>query len=205
MKRGVDISRLPQALTIGCCAVGAVLYLLCIAPASDALARVRRERSDLEFRLSGVQRDLRESKNVRERLAALAGELAPYEAGMLKPLLGSWAMRAKSLMDPLADGVGLKGVEFAELPARALPLTKPTPKRLTARRPVKMTCRGSYAAIVSFLLRVERDFPLVSEQALRIAVGQSGDEQVAEIVFEWPVEGSLSAPPKAPAKGGKAK
>ena len=205
MKRSVDVSRLPQALTIGCVAVGAVLYLLCIAPASDALEQTRRERSDLEFRLSGVQRDLRESKNVRERLSALAADLAPYEAGMLKPLLGSWAMLAKSLLDPLADGVGLKGVEFAELPPRALPLTKPVPARLTARRSVKMTCRGGYAAIVSFLLRVERDFPLVSEQALRIAVGQSADEQVAEIVFEWPAEGNLSAPPKAPAKGGKAK
>lgn len=205
MSRNVDISRLPQVLTIGCCAVGAVLYLLCIAPASDALDRARVERGDLEFQLAGVVRDLRGSKNVRERLAELSGELAPYEAGMLKPLLGSWAMRAKSLLDPLADGVGLKGVEFAELPSRALPLTKPVPERLTVRRPVKMTCRGSYAAIVSFLLRVERDFPLVSEQALRIAAGSSGNEQLAEVVFEWPAEGNLSAPPKAVGKGGRAK
>ena len=39
MKRSVDVSRLPQALTIGCVAVGAVLYLLCIAPAADAPPR----------------------------------------------------------------------------------------------------------------------------------------------------------------------
>lgn len=201
MSQRIDPSRLPLMLSVGFGGLAAVLYLFCVAPASDSLDALHRTRGELEFQLSGVQRDLRGSKDVKERLNSLANELAPYEAGLLKPLLGSWAMRAKSLLDPLADGVGLKGVEFTELPTRALPLTKPVPVRLTVRRPVKMTCRGGYAAIASFLLRVERDFPLVSEQAVRIASGQKGDEQTAEIVFEWPAEGNLSAPPKSPAKG----
>ena len=203
MKEPIDLSRVPLMLTVCFCGVAAVIYLLCVASSSDALDAARRERDDLEFQLTGVMRDLRGSNNVRERLAALGDAFCTYEAGMLTPLLGSWAMRAKALFDPLADGAGLKNVEFVELPSRALPLTKPVPMRLMARRPVKMTCRGSYAAIVSFMLRVERDFPLVSEESFRIAAGQDAADQVAEIVFEWPVEGALSAPPKAQAKGPK--
>lgn len=196
-----ETSRIPQFLTAAFLGLAAVLYLLCVAPCSDALLRLTHERDNLSLQLEGVQRDLRNSKNVRDRLKALDTSLAPRRAGMLQPLLGSWAMRAKSLLDPLATGVGLRQIAFAELPPRALPLTKPVPQRLTARRPIRLTCRGSYAALASFLLRVERDFPYVSEQALRISASQEPSEQTAEFILEWPVEGELSAPPKPAKKG----
>ena len=201
MKTSKGTLRTPQILTTGFLGLAAALYLLCVAPCSDTLVRLTRERDNLDFQLTGVQRDLRNSKNVRERLKSLDASLAPRRAGMLQPLLGSWAMRAKSLLDPLAAGVGLKQVAFAELPPRALPLTKPVAQRLTARRPIRLTCRGGYAALVSFLLRVERDFPYVSEQALRISASQDNAEQMAEFILEWPVDGELSAPPKPVQKG----
>ena len=50
---------------------------------------------------------------------------------------------------------------------------------------------GSYAAIVSFILRIERDLPQVALGSLRILPeGSSPDVQRAEIVLEWPVKGA---------------
>lgn len=205
MSESPEPSRKSLLVTVAFGGVAAALYLLCVVPCADSLARMRREHDDLQFQLHGVLRDLRGSKDVDSRLKALGDGFGLYDAALLKPLLGSWAMRAKSLLDPLAEGVGLKGVDYAELPTRALPVTKPTAERLYARRPIRMTCSGGYAAIVSFLLRVERDFPLVSLQALRIASQReaTGDQQ-AELILEWPVEGGSSLPPKK-AKGGKGK
>lgn len=205
MKGTAEASRKSLPVTVAFSVVAAALYLFCVAPCSDSLARLRREYDELQFQLHGVQRDLRGSKDVDSRLKVLGDGFGPYDAGLLKPLLGSWAMRAKSLLDPLAEGVGLRGVDYAELPKRALPVTKPAAERLYARRPIRMTCSGGYAAIVSFLLRVERDFPLVSLQALRIAAQrEAAGDQRAELILEWPVEGGSSLPPKK-AKGGKGK
>lgn len=202
MKPRKNSPRTPHILTVGFLGLASGLYLLCVAPCSDALMRLTGERDKLAFQLAGVQRDLKGSQNIRDRIKTLDDALKPHHAGMLQPLLGSWAMRAKSLLDPLAEGVGLKKVAFAELPPRALPLTKSVPQRLTARRPIRMTCQGSYAALVSFLLRVERDLPQVSEQALRISASTEPTQQMAEFILEWPVEGASPAPGKPEGKGG---
>ena len=112
-------------------------------------------------------------------------------------------MRAKSLLDPIAADVGLTIVDYAEQPVRALPLPTPPPRQLFARRPVRVVCRGSYAEIASFLLRVEKLLPYVSLQALQIKVQKEPEEQAAELVLEWPAKGELSVP--APPSGGGAK
>ena len=103
-------------------------------------------------------------------------------------------MRAKSKLDPLAADVGLKVTDYAEMPVRALPLPKPMPRQLYARRPIRVTAQGSYAEIASFVLRVEKMLPYVSLQALNLKVQRTPEVQSAEIVFEWPVKGALSAP-----------
>ena len=201
MKATDEASRTPTLVTFAFGGVAVVLYLFCIAPCGDALDRSRRQLGDQQFQLDGVYRDLRGSNNVKGRLTELKERFRPYGEGMLTPLLGSWAMRAKSILDPLAERVGLTGVDYQELPPRALPLTKPVAKQLYARRPVRMTCSGSYAALVSFILCVERDFPLVTLQSLRISARNEADRQVADLVFEWPADGGSSIPPKTSAKG----
>ena len=205
MKGSAEASRTPLLAAVSFGGVAALLYLFCVAPCSDNLERLRRECDDMQFQLSGVQRDLRGAKDVDARLKALSATFGTFDEGFLRPMLGSWAMRAKSLLDPLAEGVGFTGVDYVELPTRALPVPKPTAEQLYARRPIRMSCRGGYAAIASFVLRVERDFPLVSLEALRFASTRdaAGDLQ-ADLVFEWLVEGGSSIPPK-PAKGGKGK
>jgi Tfp pilus assembly protein PilO len=118
----------------------------------------------------------------------------PFMDALLTPLLESWAMRAKSKLDPLAADVGVKVTDYAELPVRALPLPKPVPKQLYARRPIRVMVQGSYAEIASFVLRVEKMLPYVSLQALNIKAQRTPEVQSAELVFEWPAKGALSVP-----------
>ena len=125
--------------------------------------------------------------------------------GLLEPLLESYAMRAKSLLDPLAADVGLTIGDYAEMPVRKLPLPKPQAPQLYARKPIRMTCRGSYATIISFLLRVEAKMPLVSLEAFSLKTQKDPDNQSATIVFEWPIKGENTAAVAKTAKGGAKK
>ena len=91
-------------------------------------------------------------------------------------------MRAKSLLDPIAADVGLTIVDYAEQPVRALPLPTPPPRQLFARHPIRVVCKGSYAEIASFLLRVEKLLPHVALQALQIKAQKDPEAQAEEIV-----------------------
>ena len=79
-----------------------------------------------------------------------------------------------------------------ELPPRALPLPRPMPVQLHARRPVRITARGSYMAAISFLMRVEKEHPLVALQSLAISSSGDPESQLISMVFEWPSKGRKS-------------
>ncbi len=183
-------------------AVAVLLYLFAVQPCQDSIAREKRNLSALQDQRRVMERDLKDSPRVKSMLAEIEKARSPYMDALLTPLLESWAMRAKSLLDPLAADVGLKVVDYSEMPVRALPLPKPTPLQLYARRPIRVSCRGSYAEIASFILRVEKMLPYVALEAFSIKAQQDPEVQLATIVFEWPVKGALSRP-AAPAKGGK--
>ena len=174
--------------------VAVVLYLFAVQPCQDSITKLRRELDGLEDQQRVTARDLKDSPRVKNMLAEIEAARKPFMDALLTPLLESWAMRAKSKLDPLAADVGLKAADYAEMPVRALPLPKPMPRQLYARRPIRVTAHGSYAEIASFVLRVEKMLPYVSLQALNIKVQSNPEEQLAEIVFEWPVKGALSSP-----------
>ena len=180
--------------------VAVILYLFAVQPCQDSIAKSRRELDSLEGQLRVTMRDLRDSSRVKNMLSEIETARQPFMDALLTPLLESWAMRAKSKLDPLAADVGLKVVDYAEMPVRALPLPKPAPYQLYARRPIRITARGSYVEIASFILRVEKMLPFVSLQSLNIKVQKTPETQSAEIVLEWPVKGALSTPPPG---GGK--
>jgi len=173
--------------------VAAVLYLFCVQPGEAQLLRERRRLSDLQDRQARTNSDLKSSGTVKKDLDDLESALAPYRAAMLVPLLESYAMRAKSLLDPLALGAGLEEVGYSDEPFRALPLPKPMPRQLHTRAAVRVTAKGSYQQAVSFLLRLEREYPLVSLQRLDIAAVQgSPAAQSVTFVLEWPAKGGLT-------------
>ena len=190
-----------QSLAIG--AVAVVLYMFCVEPSQTSLLKAKTELTDLQAKQTQMGRDLKGATQVKERLEAIKSQRQDYLDGLLNPLLESYAMRAKSLLDPLAEDVGLSISDYAELPVRRLPLPKPQSPQLYARKPIRLTCTGSYATIISFLLRVEKLLPHVALQSLLIKAQKDPDAQTAEIVLEWPAKGEMSVPVPQPGGGAK--
>ena len=196
-------SKNPMFLSALILAVAAIIYLFAVQPAQMSIAKAKRELSGLVEQRRIMERDLKDSARVKGMLAEIDAKQKPYLDALLTPLLESWAMRAKSLLDPIAADVGLTIVDYAEQPVRALPLPKQTPIQLFARHPIRVVCRGSYAEIASFILRVEKLLPYVALQALQIKAQKDPEAQAAEIVLEWPAKGEQSVP--TPPSGGGAK
>ncbi len=174
-------------------AVAAVIYLFGVEPTVSGLRQERARLAELEAEQSRINRDLKNAGNVKKRLDELEGLVKPYREAMLAPLLGSYAMRAKSILDPLALGAGLSDIEYSAEDFRALPVPKPMPRRLHTRAAVRLTAKGSYQGAISFLLRLEKELPLVSLQSMEIGVqSQRPTQQLVTFVLEWPAEGGLT-------------
>ena len=196
-------SKNPVFLSALILAAAAVIYLFAVQPAQMSIDKAKRELNGLREQRRIMERDLKDSSRVKEALAEIDAKQKPYLDALLTPLLESWAMRAKSLLDPIAADVGLNIVDFAEQRVRALPVPKQPPVQLFARHPIRVVCKGSYAEIASFVLRVEKLLPHVALQALQIKAQKDPEAQSAEIVLEWPAKGEQSVP--APPSGGGAK
>ena len=190
-----------MALVFGAAAV--IAYMFCVMPAQTSLARARQDLENLQQRQSVASRDIRGAQQLKARLDELEKARKPFLDGLLTPLLESYAMRAKAILDPIAAESGLTVTDYAEQPKRLLPLTKPQAPQLYARQPVRLTCRGSYAAIVSFMMRVEKVLPLVSVESFALKAQQNNDVQTATLVLEWPVLGVNTA--QLPKNGGAKK
>ena len=196
-------SKNPFFLSALILAGAAVIYLFAVQPAQMSNGKAKRELEGLTDQRRIMERDLKDSARVKGMLAEIDAKQKPYLDALLTPLLESWAMRAKSLLDPIANDVGLTIVDYAEQPVRALPLPAQPPLQLFARHPIRVVARGSYAEIASFMLRVEKLLPHVALQSLQIKAQKDPEAQSAEIVFEWPAKGEMSVP--APPPGGGAK
>ena len=179
-------------VTIVLSATATVLYLFCVQPAETQLAKSRTALSDLRDRQSRMNGDLKGAGTVKKDLEDLESQLKPYEEAMLVPLLESYAMRAKSILDPFAIGAGLENVEYADEPFRALPLPRPMPRQLHTRAAIKVSATGSYQNAVSFLLRIEKELPLVSLQRFDILAQTTPERQAITFVLEWPAKGGFT-------------
>ena len=179
-------------VTVTLAAIATVIYLFCVQPCSDELASARRNLSELQDKQYRTDVDLKRSGTVAKDLNELETELKPFREAMLVPLLESYAMRAKSLLDPLALGAGLEDATYSDEPFRALPLPNPMPHQLHTRVAVKLTATGSYQQAVSFLLRLEKEMPLVSLQKLDITARSTPESQSITMVLEWPAKGGLT-------------
>lgn len=170
----------------------ALIYLFAVQPTEETLAKTRREHDEEAGRLQMVNANLRGAAANKERLSELETSLKPFLDEMLEPLLGSCAMRAKSILEPLAIGAGLSNMDYADMPPRALPLPRPMPARLHVRQPIRFSAQGSFMGAVSFLLRLEKEHPLVALQSISIGATTDPERQQIEMVLEWPAKGGLS-------------
>ena len=94
--------------------LAAAIYFLAVEPAIASLSRERTRLEELKESQRRMTTDLNSAGTVQKTLEELETEMKPFAAAELKPLLGSYAMRAKSLLDPLISGAGLTDVEFSE-------------------------------------------------------------------------------------------
>ena len=172
--------------------LAAAIYFLAVEPAVASLSRERTRLEELKENQRRMTADLNSAGTVQKTLEELETEMKPFAAAELTPLLGSYAMRAKSLLDPLISGAGLTDVEFSEEATRKLPTPLPMPRQLHARAAVRITAKGSYQAIASFLLMIEKNLPLVSLQSLQILSQQNPAKQTVTMNLEWPTKGALT-------------
>ena len=189
-------------ITVGFGLLAACIYIAAVEPAISKRDATARTLGELRTRNELMSRNLAGADKLKERLNDIEKRFAVYREAMLVPLLESLPMRAKSLVDPLALGAGLGDTEYEELPAIALPVPKRLPLQLHARQPIKITAHGSYQSAISFLMRLEREFPLVTLEAVEITAQQDPSVQKIEMILEWPVKGKISKidPPKKGAK-----
>ena len=179
-------------LTLGFGAIAAALYFCVIEPTEISLAKTRKTLLERTSRHHTMTTDLSRADSVTKSLADCTARLAGYESHMIEPLLESTAMRAKSFVDPLAAGCGLSGMEYEQESPIALPVFGFAAREQYARCPVKMTCRGSYQAAASFVLCIEKRFPLVALEALTIAARSDPDLQQVSVILEWPMKKGAS-------------
>lgn len=186
--------RSPMMLVPLFAAATLAVYFALVQPHSKQLWRERKALAELRSEVSKRKIDIQSQTVVEDRTKQVEKELGAFASLQLEPLLESYAMRAKSIVGTFAVEAGLVDAEFSDRSVRALPVLpgKAVPAALHARRPVLISCFGDYAAIVSFILRVEREFPHVALGGLRITPGGAQDIglQRAEIVLEWPAKGA---------------
>lgn len=174
-------------------AVAAGLYFGVIEQTEMKLVQVRKDVELNTQRSRTVAANLSRSEDVKKKVKDAEERLEKYRAAMIKPLLESTAMRAKSYVDTLAVGCGLIGMDYEPLEPIPLPTVKAIPKQRYVRCPIRVTCMGSYQKAVSFVRCLEKEFPLVAVGGLVITARQEANSQQIEIILEWPMEQGANA------------
>lgn len=174
-------------VTLAFTAIAAALYFCAIESTERTLAKTRKSLHELTLKHRTMTTNLSRAETVSRDLATGTARLAAYESQMIEPLLESTAMRAKAILDGLAVGCGLVGMEYeAETPI-PLPIFGSAAPEQYVRCPIKLTCRGSYQAAVSFIRCIEKRFPMVALEALTVTASNDPDLQQISTILEWPM------------------
>lgn len=180
-------------ITGGIFLLAAGIYFFAVEPTEKQLSETNQRLIDRQSEYDRMMMKLNGKQKINARLEECKTEMKVYSDALIRPLLQSNAMRAKSLLDTVVGGVGMTDAEYEELPQLALPVPKKKlPDQLFARCPIRVTASGSYQKAVSFILQVEKMFPLVTLQSFSIGVGQKPESQRLEFIFEWPVKGKTT-------------
>lgn len=167
-----------------------------ILPARDRLDAARKEIGQAKSRLVSMQAAIGGTDRQRQKTDSVrAAHQKLLSAGLLTPLLGSYAMRGKQLLDPIAREAGFIIDGVKELPSQPIRLPAPQPEQLYARQPVEFTGRGAYTQIVAFVKLTETSLPLATLSSIKIlGQPQTPEKHKALIAFEWPAVGEKRQP-----------
>ena len=171
--------------------IGLAVVVFGIKPARERIKTLTAEVAQLNAKHVSMKADITGTQKQRTATEVAEATLKDIlDEGVIEPLLGSFAMRGKSLMDPLAKETGFTIANVKEERLIPLQVPKPPPQQLYARQLVEFTGYGAYTQIVAFVQAAERAFPLAVVSGLRIEHQMSTPERhKATITFEWPVKG----------------
>ncbi|MDD4017474.1 MAG: hypothetical protein PHV28_05965 [Kiritimatiellae bacterium] len=183
-------------ITAGGLALAAALVFFVVCPTRTRLKTLGAEIGSMNATLASMRAAIADTNQQKAKTAALAAELDAFIAsGVIEPLLGSFAMRGKSLLDPFAQESGFVIDTVKELPFIPLQVPSPAPIQLHGRQPVEFSGHGSYPQITAFISCAERSLPLATLSSLLI-LGQPQTPEVhkAIVTFEWPAKGEKRKP-----------
>jgi Tfp pilus assembly protein PilO len=195
------------AITLGAIAACLLIVFVAIRPQHE---RIRKNALEIDALLqseSMMRVDIANTAKIKAHVAATNALLDTLlSSGVLEPLLGSYAMRGKSLLDPVAQQTGFAIESVRELSQIALQVPQPPPEQLYMRQPVEFTGQGSYEQIAAFIAQTEKAQPLAVLSGLTLLCQpQTPETHKAIITFEWPAKGEKVKPAPAPAAKGKDK
>ena len=179
-------------ISAGAAVAAFAVYFMMVEPAQETIKKLAQQQDEVSTRNQQMSIALTGSRTQGSKFAECTEKLKRYQGELIVPLLESYEMRAKSLVDQIAIEAGLSDSEYHPLPERKLPVPKKLPTQLYARCPISISFNGTYQAAVSFIRRVEKEFPYVTLGALSITGGQSPDRQHITMVLEWPVKGAVT-------------
>ncbi|MFA7173620.1 MAG: hypothetical protein WC340_09430 [Kiritimatiellia bacterium] len=171
-------------------ALNAALIGFMILPLKKRMVECLRASDEVGFinnRMSAVIRSTNQKKQNVAELQAQYDTLR--ERDVLTPLLNSYAMRAKRLVQPCAQQSGLDIENVVEL--SSIPLQQPQPLENSAfcRQPIEFTASGSYAQLTAFIAAMEEEYPMSILFSLKINAQQSTPEtHKIQICYEWPAK-----------------
>jgi Tfp pilus assembly protein PilO len=179
------------AVVLGALALGLLVIFLAVMPKQKQIQALATETEELNQTLSRMRAEIATTDALKKQCAAAKAELDQLlAAGVIEPLLGSFAMRGKSLLDPVAQEAGFSLENVKELPLIPLQTPSVPPQQTYGRQPVEFTGQGSYQQIADFISKAEAAHPMITLSSLVILAQQQNPESHrAIIVFEWPAKG----------------
>jgi hypothetical protein len=195
------------ALTLGSVAASLLIVLAAVRPQQARLRTSALAIDALQLTESMMRTDIANTAKVKAHVAATNALLDTLHAsGVLEPLLGSFAMRGKTLLDPVALQTGFRIEGVRELPPLPLQLPQQPPEQVHMRQPIEFTGQGNYEQIASFIDLAEQQQRLAVLSSLLLQCQpQTPETHKAIITFEWPAKDEKAKPRPVPDAKGKAK
>ena len=184
-------------ITGGCFVIFCALIFLAILPTRTRLYAVQTEIANLNATYDNMKTDIAGIAQQRSKTADKTAERDAFLAsGVLEPLLGSFAMRGKALVDPLAQQTGFTISSVKEDRFIKLQVPSPAPEQLYGRQQVEFTGQGTYSQITAFVSITEASLPLATLSSIIIlSQPQTPENHKAMITFEWPAKGEKRSLP----------
>lgn len=193
------------AVAVGLLLVAGALWQFLVTGQQEALDQARNEAQARQSKHESMAKLVRRQPMTEKAVQALEAKLKSLEGeGYLTPLLNSYAMRCKALIDPLAEKTGFSMAQFAEHSQRMLQVPKiGAPEQLQARQLITCTGTGSYRQMMEFVEALEDTYPLANLFSMRIIPTNNPQVHAVQLVVEWPAKGKTKKELMPAAKGGR--